>query len=171
MDTNVVDRADMELLAGFIRMDYEKDALGGQRIYNGKLDIGAVEFDWRPLYAKALCGGYAQVPYASPDVVRSDDGDCVVIGSGALQLDMGGNPDGRNMRYAIPVEVLGDGTLSVILNGDVIASCTAADGSRLLEFRNTFARNSLEFSYDGNDDGARISSMVRDAPNFVITFR
>lgn len=84
---------------------------------------------------------------------------------------MGGNPDGRNMRYAIPVEVLGDGTLSVILNGDVIASCTAADGSRLLEFRNTFARNTLEFSYDGNDDGARISSMVRDAPNFVITFR
>ena len=171
MDTNVVDRADMELLAGFTRMDYEKDALGGQRIYNGKLDIGAVEFDWRPLYANTLGGGFAQVPYASPDVVRSDDGDCVIIGSGALQLDMGGNPDGRNMRYAIPVEVLGDGTLSVILNGDVIASCTAADGSRLLEFRNTFARNTLEFSYDGNDDGARISSMVRDAPNFVITFR
>lgn len=167
----VVDEAAVSFLERFSRMDNEKDALGGQRIYNGHLDIGAVEFDWRPMYARVLGHAYAQVTSASPDVVCSADEASVVVGSGALSMELAGDPDARRMRYAIPVEVLGDGTLFVRLNGDVVASYTAADGAKFLEFRNTLARNSIEFSYDGSDSGAKISAVVRDAPNFVITFR
>jgi hypothetical protein len=57
----VVDEAAVSFLERFSRMDNEKDALGGQRIYNGHLDIGAVEFDWRPVYARILGNGYASV--------------------------------------------------------------------------------------------------------------
>jgi hypothetical protein len=167
----VVDEAAVSFLERFSRMDNEKDALGGQRIYNGHLDIGAVEFDWRPVYARILGNGYASVSEVSSNVVRADDGSHVVIGSGSLSLHLSGNSDARRMRYAIPVEVKGDGTLSVRLNGEQFASFTSADGDQILEFRNAFNENDLEFSYDGSDEGVKLASVVRDAPNFVITFR
>ena len=44
------------------------DALGHQRIWNGTVDIGAVEYDWRGDYAAALGGAGMTVTEASPSV-------------------------------------------------------------------------------------------------------
>ena len=45
---------------------------GGQRVYNGRVDIGAYEYDWRADFAAAIGGGVT-VSQASPKVVLSGD--------------------------------------------------------------------------------------------------
>jgi hypothetical protein len=46
------------------------DAQGNQRVYNGAIDIGAFEADWRGVYARAL-GRRITVSSADPSVVRA----------------------------------------------------------------------------------------------------
>ena len=166
----VVDKAETSFLSRFVRMDYEKDALEGQRIYNGDLDIGAVEYDWRGDYAQTLAGGWASVGAASSDVVQSASGDSVTVGAGELDLSLM-NGTGLNIGYSIPVEVIGAGTLTVTRNGETFAALTAADGAQTLSFKNRLSENSLVFAYDGADSGALIGKFTVSVPRFTITFR
>jgi len=154
-DNPVVDGANASLSAKFGSMDFEKDALGGQRIYNGALDVGAVEYDWRPVYAQTLGGGCASVGVASSNVVWSVSGDAVNVKSGELAMTLT-NGTGRKTDYSIPVEVSGSGTLTVVHNGEPLAALTASDGATVLAFKNALAENSLAFVYDGSDAGATI---------------
>jgi hypothetical protein len=151
------------------RMDYEKDALGGQRVYNGALDIGAVEYDWRDDYARMLGGNFAHVSKASSNVVTSSV-DSVVLGSGELDISLANNT-GLNVRYTLPVEVTGGGTLTVTNNGETLAVLTAADGATALVFKNRLAANDVVFAYGGSDAGVNIGKFGIKVPNLVISFR
>ena len=73
-----------------------KDRMGGQRIYNGQIDIGPGEYDWRGDFTQALTKKPDQlaVGAATPDVttnalgqVALSDGDSVTL---ALSLPFGG---------------------------------------------------------------------------------
>ena len=152
------------------RMNYEKDALGGQRIYNGALDIGAVEYDWRPVYAQTLGGGRASVGAASSNVVWSASGDAVNVRSGELSMTLA-NDTGRKADYSIPVEVSGVGTLTVTHNGEPLVVLTASDGATVLAFKNGLAENSLAFVYDGSDAGATIGKFNICSHGFTVVFR
>jgi len=168
-DNPVVDGADASLSAKFDRMDFETDARGGQRIYNGTLDIGAVEYDWRDDYARMLGGNFAHVSKASSNVVTSSV-DSVVIGSGELDISLANNT-GLNVRYTLPVEVTGGGTLTVTNNGETLAVLTAADGATSLVFKNRLAANNLVFAYDGSDAGVHVGKFGIKVPNLLISFR
>ena len=166
----VVDKAEMSFLSRFTRMNYEKDALGGQRIYNDALDVGAVEYDWRPVYAQTLGGGCASVGVASSNVVWSASGDAVNVRSGELSMTLTNDTD-RKTDYSIPVEVSGAGTLTVTHNGEPLAVLTASDGATVLAFKNSLAENSLLFQYDGTDAGATIGKFNICSHGFMVILR
>ena len=169
-DNPVVDRANASLSEKFARMDFEKDALGGQRIYNDALDVGAVEYDWRPVYAQTLGGGCASVGVASSNVVWSVSGDAVNVKSGELAMTLT-NGTGRKTDYSIPVEVSGAGTLTVTHNGEPLAVLTAGDGATVLAFKNSLEENSLAFAYDGSDSGATIGKFNIRSHGIMVIIR
>ena len=128
------------------------DLSGGQRIYNGKVDIGAFEYDWRGDFAADLGEPRLTVAAASPMTVETSEGK-VLVKDGALDLTMAGFAP-RKARYAVPVEVTGTGALSVSLNGEELAVLTSADGPQTIAFRNNLAENALEFAYAPGEDDA-----------------
>ena len=130
------------------------DLAGGQRVYNGRVDIGCHEYDWRPAFASALGkGAGVAVAAAGPDVVAPADGG-LEIADGALDVVWGKKASGASYRFT--AEVTGAGTLTVTLNGEPFATFTAADGVQDLKFTSPVAPNSLTFAYAaaGDDTGA-----------------
>ena len=62
-----IDRGDSSYPSSFKGLD----ALGNPRVMNGAVDIGAVEYDWRPKFASALGRKVASVSYVAPSVTTN----------------------------------------------------------------------------------------------------
>ena len=65
----------------------DKDFTGGQRVYNGAVDIGPFEFDWRERYAADIGG--VTVTRASPEVVESN-GRVTLSDGASLEMSVAG---------------------------------------------------------------------------------
>ena len=128
-----VDRGSIEALTTHTKglLPSDKDALGFQRVMNGTIDVGALEGDWRPMYAKILDGKgtYLQVTAADSGVVTNDvDGVAsVALGGGDALALTWGTPAHPAVRRG-KMLVTGEGTLTVTLNGETFAAVTSADG-------------------------------------------
>ena len=97
------------------------DVADGQRIYNAAIDIGAGEYDWRPVYASRLVGRRGEVVAASAGVTEGETG--VVLEDGeSLTVDWTAKRPGIQMFSAT---VTGEGTLTVLADGTPLAP---ADG-------------------------------------------
>ena len=110
----LVDRGgDFALLANLT----DKDASGGLRIYNGTVDIGALEYDWRGTFARRMRPrsrrGFV-VSAASSGVQAAADGVTMTNGE-TLAVDW--TVDGE-ASAGFNVAVAGEGTLSVKVNGE-----------------------------------------------------
>ena len=71
------------------------DVSGGQRVYNGQIDIGPGEYDYRGIFAKKLCRRSVAVEAASPAVVAAD-GAGLSLGNGdSLTLALFFRADGE----------------------------------------------------------------------------
>ena len=146
------------------------DILGGQRVYNGAMDIGAVEADWRSRYGRDLGGG-VDVTRADPCVVENGGG--VLVTNGVLCATWTNIATGRNVRHSFSSTVTGNGTLTILLDGDVFAMLTAMDGTKELSFMSTASEKSLEFAYapgEGDTGGALFASFNRKL-GFCVSFR
>lgn len=88
----------------------EVDALGGQRVYNGAPDVGALEADWRSIYAKDIRKHRVSVPVASADVVASADGAVTLKPDARIEMRIT-SPGGRSCAYALVVRLADDETL------------------------------------------------------------
>lgn len=113
-DSPAIDRGDASICRDF---GGGFDAFGGQRVMNGRLDIGAHEWDWRPTYAKTL-GRKIRVFEASPAVSNLTDG--VAIPSGELS----GAID-RSGRCYFTFEIAGSGTLTAYLGDELVGMFTS----------------------------------------------
>ena len=153
------------------------DAFGGQRVYNGMIDIGAGEYDWRGDFKSDLQGGGFAVTAADPAVVETA-GDKVLVRDGALTLgDWTLQPAGRN-RATLVANVTGGGTLSVLTNGAVYAELVKADGEQTLKVKGfpTAVSDTLRLVYekDGSDTdalGAEICSVTALPPGMLLIVR
>lgn len=167
-DSPLMGEADVSLMS---EEALKFDARGGQRIYNGTPDLGAFEYDWRGDYAADLGDGNATVKIASPKVVESKPGESVTIGAGRLGVTLTGGSTTRKNRLTVPFSVVGDGTLSVYWNGDLLGAYTKADGPQTLKFKSKVADNDFVFDYDGDDAGAIVSRLGQMVPGMTLIFR
>ena len=140
------DRATSALVdQGTAAVDYgETDVYGGQRVYNGTVDIGAVEADWRDQYAADISGKHAfSVTAATPDVVET---------AGVVRLPAGASLDAAwrggglgTKSYTVTLHLAADSAATVMLNGEPLATCTT-EGLHELKFCNPLELNALTFS-------------------------
>ena len=161
---------DMQPVAEVPAILGEVDAAGGQRVYNGKADLGAFEYDWRGDYADYLGGINASVPAASANLVADVAGTSLNLGQGAFSVELTGGNEGASTRYTLPLEVVGSGALTVVLNGAETNVFTSADGVASLVFRNKLANNTLAFSYDADDEGVSLGRVDRHCPGGILIF-
>ena len=131
-----------------------KDFAGSQRVYNGAVDIGPHEYDWRTRYSEDI-GAPASVSYASPEVVESN---------GRVTL-----PDGAAIEFAV-----GEGYIKgvgVSVSGGELAATGGKKDETLtadaLYKINTPA--SLAFAYSG-EGLAVIDELVRK-PGVMLMLR
>lgn len=123
------------------------DANGGQRVYNGRIDVGAVEADWRPVYSKIL-GRRVTVDAVVPQVVAADAKDKVLIPSGGFEMSWKSRlANGSYPRANFTAKVSGTGTLTVLLNGATLATLTSADGLQKVFFQPEAEVTGLSFAY------------------------
>lgn len=172
--------ADLRPVKGGLTMDkgdnarvpawIEHDFAGGQRVYNGNVDLGCYEYDWRGDYAADL-GSCASVEAAAPQVVETSGGKVLVKG-GTLALAF--DDTTGKAKYKVPFEVTGTGTLTLLAGDEVVGAFTAADGAQNLVFRDKTWGRKLSFAYapGANDDGgALLDAISGGVPGFALFIR
>ena len=122
------------------------DADGGQRIYNGELDIGAIEYDYRSEFSKAL-GSRFVVDAADPAVRLRKDGETTVgveMPSGSLSGHWRLPPNETSMTVSIARTVEGEGQLAVTNAGAAFAERGEVDADH----------NAFFFAFTPEADGS-----------------
>ena len=144
------------------------DAAGLPRISNGKMDLGAFEYDWRPIYAKDL-GSVGTVAWADAPVVEADGK--VFLPQGELELVL--SDASQRGRYTFPLQVTGSGTLTIRAGGKTLAMFAASDGAVVFRYRTQTAGNNLTFAYTPGDDdtGGALLAEASGGPRFVVIIR
>ena len=148
----------------------DSDLSGGQRVYNGTLDIGCYEYDWRGDYAKDLSSKRGlQVTAAGANVVETEEKAVRVSADNDLTaLWTSREPVLRD--YEMKAQVSGAGTLTVKLNGIVLATVTAADELKTLAFKNDLTANTVEFTFAG-EGYADLSGFTRTGNGILLLVR
>ena len=146
-----------------------RDARGNQRVYNGFLDAGAVEYDWRGRFAARLGNRRITVAEASPETVTNAVSG-IDIRDGEVSLEWPGARLSSGAQRRFTASVSGGGSLSVALNGETLA--TLADGeSRTFSFDGAVGGvDSLRFAYDPGEAGgcATLSSFFGGSGTMLI---
>ena len=103
----------------------DKDVYGNPRVMNGnRLDVGAVEADWRPIYTKKI-GKRFVVTAVDPAVELVDDG--VAIPAGASLAATVGRAGRANGAYFLKATVADGATCAVTRDGVAAESLTAGE--------------------------------------------
>ena len=123
----------------------DRDVCGGQRVYNGAMDIGAVEGDWRPVYSRCIRRNGLAVTDASPSVTDTD-GVVTLTGASSLSVTWA-NPGLQAGGRLVAMDVTGNGTLYVRLNGEAVKEVTAATADKTFAFDSACAESRLDFTY------------------------
>lgn len=137
------------------------DVGGGQRTYNGRIDIGCGEFDWRGTYAQAFGARRVLVAAASENVTNAVD--CVVLQDGdALTLTY-------DLRVAGPcsidVELEGEGAVAVTARGVVLTPTT-----NTYAFDGVAGLNSVRIAFEGSGS-ARVKNPKLASSGLILLFR
>ena len=149
----------------------DRDALGGQRVYNGKVDIGAVEYDWRGDYAKDIAKREVVVTAADSQVIERE---------GKVTLDPGASltaewtPVGESARCDVKASVTGTGTLTVSVDGTAIGTATVADSPKTFNFAGAIGETSkIVFSYsqEEDDEGCAVIEKIGSQQGLLLLVR
>ena len=120
-----IDKAD----ASLDKFDETTDAFGGQRVYNGALDVGAVEADWRGRYGKDIGGRGLSVTNASPEVEEVAATRSVRLAAGTSLSALWNNGLDKERRYTITLTLEADSVATVAFNGVTTTFDTAGTHS------------------------------------------
>ena len=167
-----IDRGDMAVSSDMLG---DKDIYGTPRILNAVLDIGAVEYDWRPTFAAEL-GRRFTMTYASPSVTTNAtgglrlDGNVGTLGDRALPVCIAGTATSEGP-YEILFDVTG-GSLAVYVDG-VLAGESSGTGEQSIRFDVPDAAAEIRFTFtpDVENPGAAVLGKFAGARGFSISFR
>ena len=129
---------------------YDYDLSGEPRVRNGQPDIGALESDPKPLYAKLLDGKGRRIVVSGADggVTNIANGVCL-HGGEAVSLTWSTKDDRAAKRHG-GVRVEGEGTLTVTVGGETYATFTEADGETEFSLPASVASpTDIAFSFEG----------------------
>ena len=133
-----------------------------QRVYNGRIDIGANEYDWRADFG-ALLG--VTVEAASPEVTAQTAALRVPADS-SLQVSWQ-PPVGKKASF--DAQVTGTGLLAVTHNDAPLAALTAADGRQTVKFR-AAGENVLDFAFADGTGYADVGNFM-NSPGMLLLLR
>jgi hypothetical protein len=128
----------------------ERDILATPRVLNGRIDIGAVEYDWRPTFSVEISRRLT-VTYASPSVTMNATGG-LLVPDGAVAGTL--EPAGR---YALLATVTG-GSLTVYVCGEAVATSASLPGEQKILFSVDDAADEVRFVFtpDAGNPGAAV---------------
>ena len=143
----------------------DTDFHGTPRVLNAQIDIGAVEYDWRPTFAERV-GKHLTFTDVSPSVTTNAAGG-VKIPSGALAGTVA--VDGM---YSFTFEISG-GTLEAFLGGESAGVYPAAVGEQTITLKipDTTMEFRFVFTPDEETPGAAVLKKIASNRGFVITYR
>ena len=152
------------------------DVYGSQRIMNGAIDVGAVEYDWRPKFGSEL-GRRFTVTYASPSVKTNSiggvklDGMTSGLGDFARPVCIAGTVNEVGM-YEVFFNVTG-GTLAVYVGGDEVATGSAGQEGQSVQFKvaDTSSEIRIVFTPAEENSGYAILQRLSLMRGFTITIR
>lgn len=144
--------------------DRDHDLLGSPHIWNGTLDAGAVEADWRDHYAQTLSGNKLTVDDAPASAVEQTASRQVRLVEGSLEMSWRARAHGpvpMTLNYAVP----GTGTLSVFLNGERIDTVTAGQSGQYA-YNNPSETDKLSFAYEPGANDA-LGALIGRFPSAI----
>jgi hypothetical protein len=140
-----------------------KDVHGTPRVLNAKIDIGAVEYDWRPAFADRI-GRRLVLTDVSPTVTTNAAGG-ILIPSGAVA----GKVPSKGS-YDFTFDVTG-GTLEAAIGGEIVG--TYADGTHTVRMNvlDPAAEFRFRFEPDAENPGMAIFKSVVSVRGLTISVR
>ena len=141
----------------------EMDAEGTPRILNGEIDMGAVEYDWRPKFAAELYRRFTMT-YASPSVTTNASGGVRMLsGSIAGLMPMNGT-------YEVALDITG-GSFAVFVGG-ILAGETSAEGEQRIRFDVPDVNSEVCFVFtsDVERPGLAILKRLASDRGFILRF-
>lgn len=128
-----------------------KDLSGGQRIYNGRIDIGCFEYDWRGEFGARLNGrGRASVAAASANVTTNTLDGIVLSGGDAVDVDYAVADASKIGTCSFMVVVSGEGAATVTFGGETLVP----DSSGRYVYTNVAGANRISISFEGEGSAA-----------------
>jgi hypothetical protein len=158
-----LDKGDASLCDGTLPLD--RDLNGTQRIYNGAIDIGAAEYDWRGRCARALGRGVSVVA-ASP--VATENAAGVKLPGGEIAGTLGKG------EFDAAFSVVGGGTLFVYCDGSLVGEYAQAVSAQTVRMVSSESGTSFSFLFEPdetNPGGYALLSSVRNISGMKIIVR
>lgn len=138
------------------------DYAGGQRVYNGRLDLGAGEYDWRGAFAKTLAKRGVAVEVASAGVTTNE-----VAG-----MDLA---DGETLTVKCTLKTDGEVSFKVVPDGEGTVKVMLGE-TRLTPVENTYTFDGavgetvVTITYVG-DGKATVSGFALPGPGLILLLR
>ena len=140
----------------------DTDILGTPRVLNGAIDIGAVEYDWRPTFNAEL-GRRFKLTYASPSVTTNVTGGLLMPDGVVAGTATSADP------YEIAFTLTG-GSLAVYVGG-VLAGESSGMGEQSIRFTVANAGDEIRFVYTPEAESTAVLTKFFGARGFSISFR
>ena len=138
----------------YVHVLQQMDLAGGQRIYNGQVDIGAYEFDWRPRYAELL-GVPPSAVVSATSQVTAREGAVRLVDGASLDLALLGQA-GYRTTFGFTADVGDEGALTLSVDGAAPQVCGAGTNT----FKDDAAVTTMAFAYSG-EGYADLSAFTR----------
>jgi hypothetical protein len=140
------------------------DVLGNQRISNGKIDIGAVEYDWCPVFSNEL-GKRFTITRVSPSVTTNAAGGIAVMDGFVAGTVRSEGP------YRVEIDMAG-GIAEVYVGDMLVGECSGA-GRHSIRFKVSDPSQEIrvEFSSGEGNVTPAIFKAFANAHGFIVGFR
>lgn len=146
------------------------DLAKGQRVYNGTIDIGAFEYDWRGEFAKALSPSRRFTVMEAGANVTKDTAGGIALSDGDTVCAEWAWSNGSSRDISFEVSVSGEGVFSYSLCGGEPVAVDCAGGKAEVVLKNVSSPMNLKMEFSGGGT-ALVSSFMRSDKGVKLVVR
>lgn len=154
--------------AAGISRGHMTDFRGGRRIYNGAVDAGCGEYDWRGDYTSKVGRPWLTVDEASANVSTCGDDKLQFVDGTSVLANWNSGDAASGSRIGCNAAVVGTGVLTVFMDGEAVKAVTAGTAEVSLRAE-TSGNHEIVFAFSG-EGSATIDKFSRSA-GLCIIFR